>query len=220
MKHHIVHGKDGSQQRFQLAGELLRDIIPNSHVKEGTKLDDFIIDETEDYCLHLISHGSKGELKFDKSYRTDQILKKMTTNTTPPKMIFIYACHSGDEDGTAKKFNSRLNIPVIGVGECDTISSDDGDGNPLPAGSPVAFMYSLLSSTPHESINAFIDRIEVPSDCHNPLEKGKVIPTKARVFGTLPDYYKVGTIFGKLNITDEDREWITDLNVYNFTDYA
>ena len=77
MKHHIVHGKDGSQQRFKLAAELLHEIIPNSEVKEGKKIDDLVINEREDYCLHLISHGSKGQLKFDKSYLTDPILKKM-----------------------------------------------------------------------------------------------------------------------------------------------
>jgi hypothetical protein len=36
MQHIIVHGKDGEQLRFELAGRLLKQIIPDSTLIEGS----------------------------------------------------------------------------------------------------------------------------------------------------------------------------------------
>lgn len=54
MQHIIIYGKDGDQQRFRLASELLHDLVPNSKLSEAKVLKDLEITESDSYCLHLI----------------------------------------------------------------------------------------------------------------------------------------------------------------------
>lgn len=109
-------------------------------------------------------------------------------------------------------------MPCIGIGRCDSVSRNDDDDNPLPAGGPTSLMYSFLSSKPTESIKETLNRIRVPSLCSED-DKGKIIGRKSVTFGSLPEDYTVEKVFGKLNITDEDSEYITDVYDFLFEDY-
>jgi len=224
MKHIIVHGKDGTQERFKLEGELFHKMIPNSSllVAESLKILNSEMDIREDYCLHFICHGNESSLKFGQPFRIDQIYKMLAKNHTP-KIIFIYACHAGDDNGTAKKLNKRfsddgIEIPVIGVGRCDSISKLDEDGTDLPAGAPISLLYSLVNSEQSEKIAALLKKVGVPSVCVGD-SKGKIILRKVVVFGSLPENYTIKSLFGKLNINTSITNHIKTTYAYLLEDF-
>jgi hypothetical protein len=221
MHHIIVHGKDGEQERFKLAGELLRDIISNSTLIEGLSLKSLTFDGVmTPYCLHIVSHGNESSLKLKSCYTIDQIMRSLKTNAVP-EIIFIYACHAGDPNGTSKKLYDRFErtIPIVGIGRCDSISKDDDDGNALPAGGPISFMYSLSQSTPEESLSHSLARVKVPSICLDDTE-GKITGRSAVTFGVLPESYTVKRVFGDLNIDSATKDYLKEVYDYLFEDYG
>jgi hypothetical protein len=152
-------------------------------------------------------------------YTIDQIMRSLRVNAYP-KIIFVYACHAADPNGTSKKLYDRFDgiVNVVGIGRCDSISKDDEDGNALPAGGPISFMYSLTQSTPKESINDLLARVKVPSICLDD-EEGKVSGRSAVTYGTIPESDTVESVFGDLNIDSKTKQYIERVYEYLFEDY-
>ena len=221
MKHIIVYNV--KEERFALSANMFFKIIPNCILIEGNNLKSLefsgLIESWEEYCLHFMCHGSPGSLECKTSQIIGAIGKQLLKNQTNPKVIFIYACHAADENGTAKKMYEYYGktVPLVGIGKCESISVNDKDDNPIPAGGPISFMYSLLKSEPSDLVINMVKEIKSPSICKIEDKSENIVPKGAALYTTDElNTYTIEQIFG--SFSKEHQNDIKILYDYLFQD--
>ena len=209
MKHIIVYNV--REERFALSAEMFFRSIPNCILVEGQNLKSLefsgLVESWEEYCLHFMCHGSPGSLLCNNQTLISKIGGKLQENKTHPKVIFIYACHAADENGTAKRMYDYYNgtVPLIGIGRCESISMNDENNKAIPAGGPISFMHSLLKSNPTDLLTKMVEEIRSPSICKK--ESDDIIKKGAAIYDSIEpqlNKYTIEQIFGYFSMDYRD----------------